>query len=94
MLFYITGGAPQAVSGTACVEANWTACIEVYCSSECSLYSGLLHSINIAPPPDRRRIILLQDDKIDRNKSEVYAAVTGLTGVANSIYVDDNLYPK
>jgi hypothetical protein len=34
MLFYITGGAPQAVLGTACVEANWTACIEVYCSSE------------------------------------------------------------
>jgi hypothetical protein len=32
-LFYITGGAPQAVPGTACVEANWTACIEVYCSS-------------------------------------------------------------
>jgi hypothetical protein len=35
MLFYITGGAPQVVPGTACVEANWTACIEVYCSSEC-----------------------------------------------------------
>jgi hypothetical protein len=34
MLFYITGGAPQAVPGTACVEANWTACIEVYCSSD------------------------------------------------------------
>jgi hypothetical protein len=34
MLFYITGGAPQAVSGTACVEANWTAYIEVYCSSD------------------------------------------------------------
>jgi hypothetical protein len=33
MLFYITGGAPQAVPGTAYVEANWTACIEVYCSS-------------------------------------------------------------
>jgi hypothetical protein len=33
MLFYITGGAPQAVPGTACVEANWTACIQVYCSS-------------------------------------------------------------
>jgi hypothetical protein len=33
MLFYITGGAPQAVPGTACVETNWTACIEVYCSS-------------------------------------------------------------
>jgi hypothetical protein len=33
MLFYITGGAPQAVPGTACVESNWTACIEVYCSS-------------------------------------------------------------
>jgi hypothetical protein len=32
-LFYITGGAPQAVPGTAYVEANWTACIEVYCSS-------------------------------------------------------------
>jgi hypothetical protein len=34
MLFYITGGAPQAVPGTACVEANWTACIEVYYSSD------------------------------------------------------------
>jgi hypothetical protein len=33
MLFYITGGAPQAVPRTACVEANWTAYIEVYCSS-------------------------------------------------------------
>jgi hypothetical protein len=33
MLFYITFGAPQAVSGTACVEANRTACTEVYCSS-------------------------------------------------------------
>jgi hypothetical protein len=26
MLFYITGGAPQAVPGTTCVEANRTAC--------------------------------------------------------------------
>jgi hypothetical protein len=34
MLFYITGGAPQAVPGTACVEANQTACTEVCCSSE------------------------------------------------------------
>jgi hypothetical protein len=34
MLFYITGGAPQAVPGTACVEANRTACIEDTCSSE------------------------------------------------------------
>jgi hypothetical protein len=33
MLFYITVGAPQAVPGTACVEANRTACTEVYCSS-------------------------------------------------------------
>jgi hypothetical protein len=33
-LFYITVGAPQAVPGTACVEANRTACTEVYCSSE------------------------------------------------------------
>jgi hypothetical protein len=34
MLFYITGGAPQAVPGTACVEANRTACIEDTCSSD------------------------------------------------------------
>jgi hypothetical protein len=33
MLFYITGGAPQAVPGTACVEVNRTACAEVCCSS-------------------------------------------------------------
>jgi hypothetical protein len=33
MLFYITVGAPQAVPGTACVEANRTACTEVPCSS-------------------------------------------------------------
>jgi hypothetical protein len=36
MLFYITGGAPQAVPGTACVEANQTACTEVCCSSACA----------------------------------------------------------
>jgi hypothetical protein len=35
MLFYITGGAPQAVPGTACVVANQTACTEVCCSSVC-----------------------------------------------------------
>jgi hypothetical protein len=34
MLFYITGGAPQAVPGTACVVANQTACEEVCCSSD------------------------------------------------------------
>jgi hypothetical protein len=34
MLFYITGGAPQAVPGTAYVEANQTACAEVCCSSD------------------------------------------------------------
>jgi hypothetical protein len=33
MLFYITVGAPQAVPGTACAEANRTVCTEVYCSS-------------------------------------------------------------
>jgi hypothetical protein len=33
MLFYIAVGAPQAVPGTACVEANRTACTEVYYSS-------------------------------------------------------------
>jgi hypothetical protein len=36
MLFYITGGAPQAVPGTACVEAISTACIEDTCSSASS----------------------------------------------------------
>jgi hypothetical protein len=34
MLFYITGGVPQAVPGTACVEANRIACIEDTCSSD------------------------------------------------------------
>jgi hypothetical protein len=34
MLFYITGGAPQAVPGTACVVANKTACTDVCCSSD------------------------------------------------------------
>jgi hypothetical protein len=33
MLFYITSGASQAVPESACVEANWTACVELYCSS-------------------------------------------------------------
>jgi hypothetical protein len=37
MLFYITGGAPQAVPGTACVEAISTACIEDTCSSETTI---------------------------------------------------------
>jgi hypothetical protein len=40
MLFYITVGAPQAVPGTACVEANRTACTEqvdpVTCGRSCS----------------------------------------------------------
>jgi hypothetical protein len=38
-LFYITGGAPQAVPGTACVVANQTACTEVCCSSVKSRFS-------------------------------------------------------
>jgi hypothetical protein len=33
MLFYITSGASQAVPESACVEANRTACVELYCSS-------------------------------------------------------------
>jgi hypothetical protein len=37
MLFYITVGAPQAVPGTACVEANRTACKKVPCSSVVAL---------------------------------------------------------
>jgi hypothetical protein len=34
MLFYITSGASQAVPESACVEANRTACVELYCSSD------------------------------------------------------------
>jgi hypothetical protein len=34
ILFYITSGASQAVPESACVEANRTACVELYCSSE------------------------------------------------------------
>jgi hypothetical protein len=33
-LFYITSGASQAVPESACVEANRTACVELYCSSK------------------------------------------------------------
>jgi hypothetical protein len=33
MLFYITSGASQAVPESACVEANRTVCVELYCSS-------------------------------------------------------------
>jgi hypothetical protein len=33
MLVYITSGASQAVPESACVEANRTACVELYCSS-------------------------------------------------------------
>jgi hypothetical protein len=43
MLFYITVGAPQAVPGTACVEANRTACTEVYCSSEIKILIFLVN---------------------------------------------------
>jgi hypothetical protein len=48
-LFYITVGAPQAVPGTACVEANRTACTEVPCSSDYSV---------VADRPDRPRLAL------------------------------------
>jgi hypothetical protein len=54
MLFDITGGAPQAVPGTACVEANQTACTEVCCSSVIEdVIERCLHST----PYSRRRII-------------------------------------
>jgi hypothetical protein len=43
MLFYITGGAPQAVPGTACVEANRTACTEDPCSSGGLGIRGILY---------------------------------------------------
>jgi hypothetical protein len=39
MLFYITSGASQAVPESACVEANRTACVELYCSSGCEHFS-------------------------------------------------------
>jgi hypothetical protein len=39
-LFYITSGASQAVPESACVEANRTACVELYCSSVHSLFFG------------------------------------------------------
>jgi hypothetical protein len=46
-LFYITGGAPQAVPGTACVEANQTVCTEVCCSSANFISSSLV--VIVAP---------------------------------------------
>jgi hypothetical protein len=49
MLFYITGGVPQVVPGTACVEANWTACIEVYCSSVVYFFLGALAHVSSLP---------------------------------------------
>jgi hypothetical protein len=54
MLFYITGGAPQVVPGTACVVANQTACTEVCCSSatkkelELVIFLELLEVIHVA----------------------------------------------
>jgi hypothetical protein len=48
MLFYITGGAPQAVPGTACVEANRTACTEDPCSSDISLFLFFLSNELVA----------------------------------------------
>jgi hypothetical protein len=42
MLFYITSGASQAVPESACVEANRTACVELYCSSVDWFMSSLL----------------------------------------------------
>jgi hypothetical protein len=43
ILFYITVGAPQAVPGTDCVEANRTACTEVYSSSVTRGFGGRIH---------------------------------------------------
>jgi hypothetical protein len=47
MLFYITGGAPQAVPGTACVEANQTACTEVCCSSGCKSSTEVFNDYHV-----------------------------------------------
>jgi hypothetical protein len=52
-LFYITGGAPQAVPGTACVEANQTACTEVCCSS--GTVVSLPRRVPCSLVPPRRR---------------------------------------
>jgi hypothetical protein len=51
MLFYITGGAPQAVPGTACVVANQTACTEVCCCSA-GMYNCARseHNWSVQPP--------------------------------------------
>jgi hypothetical protein len=42
MLFYITSGASQAVPESACVEANRTACVELYCSSVLNLHAAYI----------------------------------------------------
>jgi hypothetical protein len=50
MLFYITGGAPQAVPRTACVEANRTACTEDPCSSDnsCGAHQSTGKTVDIS----------------------------------------------
>jgi hypothetical protein len=50
MLFYITGGAPQAVPGTVCVEANRTACTEDPCSSDVALVY-IVHTLTVMLGP-------------------------------------------
>jgi hypothetical protein len=51
MLFYITGGAPQAVPGTVFVEANQTACTEVasqvFRSPSCSPITCKMASVKL-----------------------------------------------
>jgi hypothetical protein len=46
-LFYITGGAPQAVPGTAYVVANQTACTEVCCSSVKIFFTNIFNTPSI-----------------------------------------------
>jgi hypothetical protein len=50
MLFYITGGAPQAVPGTACVVVNQTACTEVCCSSDERDFEKHFQDLKFSPP--------------------------------------------
>jgi hypothetical protein len=67
MLFYITGGAPQAVPGTACVEANQTACTEVCCSSEAKSVTS-----HKAPISTKEKGKALMANSVQKNHAFIY----------------------
>jgi hypothetical protein len=100
MLFYITGGAPQAVPGTACVEANWTACIEVYCSSAELTAKAFYDMFDAAQKPLHGQTKVSQLDAIGRVmafKSKYNMsrdAFDGLLTVIGSLLSEDHVLPK